>query len=30
MEAFVYKCEAFIKMTRLFKNISREIEAFLN
>jgi hypothetical protein len=28
MEAFEYKCEAFIKITRLFEDIFREIEGF--
>jgi hypothetical protein len=27
LEAFDYKCEVFIKMTRLFEDISREMEA---
>jgi hypothetical protein len=27
MEAFDYKCEAFIKITRLFEDIFREMEA---
>jgi hypothetical protein len=26
MEAFDYKCEAFIKITRLFEDIFREME----
>jgi hypothetical protein len=29
-ETFVQRCEAFIKMTRLFENIFREIEVLLN
>jgi hypothetical protein len=29
-EAFVGKCEAFVKITRLLKDIFREVEAFLN
>jgi hypothetical protein len=28
MEAFVSKCEAFVKITRLLKDIFREVEAF--
>jgi hypothetical protein len=27
LEAFDYKCEAFIKIMRIFKDISREMEA---
>jgi hypothetical protein len=27
MEAFDYKCEAFIKISRIFEDIFREIEA---
>jgi hypothetical protein len=30
VEAFVYKCEAFVKIERLLKDIFRELEAFFN
>jgi hypothetical protein len=30
MEAFDYKCEAFIKITRLYEDIFNGTEAFLN
>jgi hypothetical protein len=29
MEAFDYKCEAFIKITRLFEDMFREMEALI-
>jgi hypothetical protein len=29
MEAFEYECEAFIKITKLFKDIFREMEALI-
>jgi hypothetical protein len=30
MEAFVKKCEAFVKITRLLKDIFSEVKAFIN
>jgi hypothetical protein len=29
VEAFDYKCEAFIKITRLFEYLSREMESLI-
>jgi hypothetical protein len=30
VEAFVWKCEAFVKITWILKSIFRVVEAFLN